>query len=240
MVLFRAVSLVAVLLAIVPEAQAYTLRYTNTATKLLTAEQRAVIEKIAATVEADARKAMPELPRAIVLVIDIGRNVTEETGELGSAVSPGVIRWTMDSDRPEGVLAIINNHLRATLFHESHHMVRGWVQSGGEPPTSFMDAVIAEGLATAFARDAGGARVPWAEYSPDEAVRWVTELMMLPSEEAWAQYSQWMNVHPDGRRWIAYRAGTYLIDKAIKASGRSAAELASLPTAELLRLAGYF
>jgi hypothetical protein len=44
--------------------------------------------------------------------------------------------------------------------------------------------------------------------------------------------------HPDGRRWIGYRAGTYIADRAIAASSRSAAELVQTPTGEILSLAG--
>jgi hypothetical protein len=37
--------------------------------------------------------------------------------------------------------------------------------------------------------------------------------------------------HPDGRRRIGYRAGTYIADQAIAASGSSAADLVLAPTA---------
>ncbi len=47
-----------------------------------------------------------------------------------------------------------------------------------------------------------------------------------------------MYQHPDGRRWIGYRAGTYIADRAISESGRSAAELVLIPNEEILKLAG--
>jgi hypothetical protein len=43
--------------------------------------------------------------------------------------------------------------------------------------------------------------------------------------------------HPDGRRWIAYKVGTYLVDRAIAASGKSSAELVLTPTREVLEMA---
>ena len=49
---------------------------------------------------------------------------------------------------------------------------------------------------------------------------------------------QWMFRHPDGRRWIGYRAGTYIADRAIAASGLSAAQLVLVPTDEILEMAG--
>lgn len=235
----RALVLLAAVILLASRVDAYTVRYTPAATKVLTAEQRAAIDTIAATAETDARRAMSELPRGIVVVVEVGRNVLEQTGERGAAISPTVIRWTVNPDRPEGVMAVANTYFRATLFHESHHVVRGWVSSGAEPPGSFMEAVVAEGLATAFARDAGNARAPWADYAPEVAA-WVRELLALPEEQAWSQYSDWMVRHPDGREWIGHRAGTYIADLAIKASGRTAADLALMPTADVLRLAGYF
>jgi len=98
-----------------------------------------------------------------------------------------------------------------------------------------MDAVVAEGLATAFERDLTG-RVPlWALY-PDDVAGWVSELLALPKSELRFR-DRWMYQHPDGRRWNAYRAGTYLVDRARAASHRSAAALALVPTDEILKLA---
>src|SRR5207249_1562042 len=111
-----------------------------------------------------------------------------------------------------------------------------WLANGGQPRTSFMDGVVSEGLATAFERDFGGRRPPWGEY-PEDVRQWVSELLDLPSS---APYHQWMFQHPDGRRWIGYRAGTYIADRAIAASGRSAAELVLVATDEILRNAGVY
>ncbi|WP_421841559.1 DUF2268 domain-containing putative Zn-dependent protease [Marinobacter algicola] len=58
-------------------------------------------------------------------------------------------------------LLIARAQLRFTLFHELHHLMRGWVVYGGAPRTSFMDGVVSEGLATVFERDVGGRETPW-------------------------------------------------------------------------------
>jgi uncharacterized protein YjaZ len=106
-----------------------------------------------------------------------------------------------------------------------------WSEDGsfaaGARRTSFMDGVVSEGLATAFERDAGGRLPPWGQY-PQEASAWVAELLQLPLT---APYERWMFQHPDGRRRIGYRAGTYIADQAIAASGSSAADLVLVPTA---------
>jgi hypothetical protein len=201
-----------------------------------TAEERETVTRIAVAAYEEVARLLPDLPDHVELVVGAGTSaqVIPETGEIGSATAPGVVSWVVDPSRPGGVDAIAGTSLRAALFHELHHLARGYVVTGGAPPTSFMDAVISEGLATAFQRDAAGASVPWGTY-PDDVAHWVDELLALPLD---APYQQWMFQHPDGRRWIGYRAGTYLVDRAIRASGRSAADLVRAPTAEVLALAG--
>jgi hypothetical protein len=96
-----------------------------------------------------------------------------------------------------------------------------------------MDHVISTGLAVAFERDFGGRTYPWAEYPPN-VEEWVKELEALPSS---VERNPWLFRHPDGRRWVGIRAGTYLADRAMGASGKSAAELVLTPTADVLRMA---
>ena len=96
-----------------------------------------------------------------------------------------------------------------------------------------MDGVISEGMATAFQRDFAGSDPPFEEY-PSDVSSWVEELMALGPG---ARYDHWMFDHPDGRQWIGYRAGTYLVDLAIRKSGRSAAELVATPTDEIISIA---
>jgi uncharacterized protein YjaZ len=100
-----------------------------------------------------------------------------------------------------------------------------------------MDAVISEGLATAFQRDFAQSGPLWGHY-PDEIVSWVEELLGLPLS-AYASYGQWMIQHPDGRRWMGYRAGTYIADRAIERSGLTSAELVDMPTEAILGFAGF-
>ena len=123
----------------------------------------------------------------------------------------------------------MKSQLRPTLFHEWHHLVR--TQTG--PVVSLMDHVIAEGMATVFERDFAGAPAPWGEY-PADVSTWVKELMALPPN---AQREHWMSRHPDGRRWIGYKAGAYLVDRAVNASGKSVAELVSVRAEDVIRLA---
>jgi uncharacterized protein YjaZ len=125
-------------------------------------------------------------------------------------------------------MEIARAQLRSSLFHELHHLIR---RTGVE--RSLLEVAISEGMATAFERDFAGARAPWGHYPP-EVSSWVEELRHLPTT---AERRHWLFRHPDGRRWVAYKAGTYLVDRAMCASGKSSADLASTSSAEVLSLA---
>ena len=194
---------------------------------------RAAIRASCDAAEPEIRALLPGLPGRIELCAETGRNVLAETGELGTAATPGRITWIVDPDRPGGIPVIARSQLRSTLFHEFHHLARGWVKSGGRRWPRMIDAVVCEGLASAFERDFGGRVPPWTRY-PDDVADWVDELSTLPPG---APYHPWMFRHPDGREWIGYKAGTFIADRAIAASGRNAAELATTPTDDILRMA---
>jgi uncharacterized protein YjaZ len=127
----------------------------------------------------------------------------------------------------------MQEHLRPALFHECHHLVRGWVLRGGKRRTRFIDGVIHEGLAVAFERDAAGHAFPWASY-PDNVRDWVDELLPLP---VYVSHTKWMYFHPDGRRWMGYRAGVFIADRAMSSSGLSAAALAQTSSEDILAMA---
>lgn len=127
------------------------------------------------------------------------------------------------------MLAIVNRQLRATLFHELYHMVR----ESAVTSRSLRDLAIDEGLATVFERDYGAGAAPWGDYPPDVA-QWATEFLALPQD---ADRQQWMIAHADGRRWIGYKVGTYLVERAMRVSGRPVTALATLPTAQIIEWA---
>jgi len=42
--------------------------------------------------------------------------------------------------------------------------------------------------------------------------------------------------NPDGRRWVGYKTGTWIVDKAMQKSGKSVVELTVLPVDEIIAL----
>jgi hypothetical protein len=193
-----------------------------------------VITEICEATDREVRKLLPILSDEIELAAQTGTRVIPETGETATAVGSRRIRWVVNPSLHGGLASIARAQLRCTLFHELHHLARGSVIEGGGPKPTLMDAVISEGLATAFERDAGGRKSPWSEY-PLEVTSWVEELLQVP---ATASHRSWMFSHPDGRRWIGYRAGVYIADQAQRNAGLSAVDLVRASTYEVLRLAG--
>src|ERR1043166_9535998 len=117
---------------------------------------RLAVQRVCEASERELRVLLPGLPPRNELHVVAGTRVIPETGETGYAVTPRLIVWIIDPTRSKEVESIVRSRLRYTLFHEFHHLVRGWVMDGGEPLESFMHGVVCEGLATAFERDAAG------------------------------------------------------------------------------------
>ena len=192
------------------------------------ATERRTIARIAGLTTIEVRRHLPALASQLTLQVQSGKDVIPEIGATAVAGLSDWVRWTVDPDHPQGVVKIAEGHLRGALFHEFHHLVRGTINS-----STLMDHVIMEGLATAFERDFAGVSRPWADY-PDDVSKWVDELLLQP---ATSSRSEWLSRHPDGRRWIGYKAGTYLVDQAMKRLNRSSAELVATPTDEILAAA---
>jgi hypothetical protein len=196
-------------------------------TYAFTPMERRTIARIASETAAEVRRHLPALPAQLTLHVDSGKDVIPELGATATPMPPDWVAWIVDPDRPEGVVKIAEAHLRGALFHEFHHLVR----LNAMKVTTLMDSVVLEGLATAFERDFAGMSYPWGQY-PADAAQWVDELMTLPPE---TNTGDWLaKTRPDGRRWIGYKAGTYLADRAMKQMNRTSAELATTPTDVIL------
>jgi hypothetical protein len=172
----------------------------------------------------EVRALLPGLPARLTIRVQAGDHVIPETGETGSVIGPSSVLWSVDARRSEGVSAIAELQLRACLFHELAHLMR----RNAMVRESILDDAVNEGLATAFERDYAGAAAPWGWY-PEDAAQWLKKLRELPSG-ADAAASSWP-------RWFLHQTGTYVVDRAVRASGKPLPELVSLPTREILALA---
>ncbi len=208
-------------------------RFIDSAAHAFAVEERGLIRDIGEATVAELSGILEGLPTLITVTVEAGPGVIPETGDGGLAAAPGRIAWTVDPARPGGVAAIARTHLRATLAHEIHHLARGWTVEGGTAGSRMIDAAVSEGLATVFARDVTGSDPPWGHYDSTEADGWVDELLEVPNL---ATYQTWMFQHPDGRRWIGYRAGAYIADRAKEACRCSAADLVRTATDEIIEM----
>ena len=183
-------------------------------------EAWAAIVEAAERAEGDIRSHLPSLEDDLYLLVHQTAAVIAETGDGGFTIGPHCIRWDVDPAR--GVAAVARQHLRRTLFHECHHAVRLQRRPEDAEVTSWPAVAVFEGLACAFAGEAGGTRPAHEAYDDGVIEAWAAELFRQPVDGTWAQ---WKFEHPDGRRNIAYRVGTWIADRAVHASGRSAADL---------------
>ena len=68
---------------------------------------------------------------------------------------------------------------------------------------------------------------------PDNVCQWWKEITSLPIT---ASYSDWMIQHPDGRQAIGYKAGSFIVRKAMADSDNSIVELSDMSVEEILAL----
>jgi hypothetical protein len=66
---------------------------------------------------------------------------------------------------------------------------------------------------------------------PAEVDAWTAEFLSQPGD---APVRDWMYEHPDGRRWIGYKVGTRLADRARLTPGLSLRELATVPADQIV------
>ncbi len=196
-------------------------------------EAWSTIVEVASGAEGEIREHLPTLERDLYLIINPSKLVIPETGDGAFTLGPHCIRWDVDPER--GIAAVAREHLRRTLFHECHHAVRLQRRPQEAEVVDWPTVAVFEGLASVFEGEAGGPRLPYQEYDELVIADWATELFAQPVDDTWPQ---WKFEHPDGRRNIAYRVGTWIADRAVRSTGRSAADLVWEPPDDVVALAG--
>ena len=171
-------------------------------------DKKLIREKIKSTVS-KVSKLIPELADSINFTLLITeRDLSIVNGVSGRADKPTQIEIILSNSYKNGLNDAILDGLEFTLFHELHHTVRGWTIYGNKFPVGIDNAAVNEGLADVFASTYTNTRSN--NYSKDENFdAWVKEILALPKN---ANYSEWMFSHPDGRKAIGYRAGSYIIE----------------------------
>lgn len=190
---------------------------------LFSSKARMKILEVAEEAIIAAKQRLIGIPDRIVLVAHHDHDVIEALGTRGSAVREAIY-WGVDTRRTESVHSIAGRHLKATMLHEMHHLVReASVKQPARcgPFSPLVGQAVFEGAASAFERRAAEL-APWAYYDQD-----VTDLAQeLFSQSTTVSMRDWMFEHPDGRKWIGFRVGAYLVDCALASGSFSEATLA--------------
>jgi uncharacterized protein YjaZ len=72
--------------------------------------------------------------------------------------------------------------------------------------------IVSEGLATVFERDYASGDPLWGRYEDDRTMRqWLSELLAQGD----SINEDYLFDHPDGRRWIAYKTGAWVVDRVL-------------------------
>jgi hypothetical protein len=193
--------------------------------------ERATVGLLAEAAAREVRSRLPQLPDALLLRVQPGKSfeVDERTGDATAVLGPNAIMWTVDPAHAGGVTGVALRELRVSLFHEWHHMLR----DAALGQQNMLDRAVREGLALAFERDCAHSMNPRGLYT-SEAAQWVEELRQAPED---LTIDEWTEQHAHGRQHVVARAGAYLVDRALRASGKSASQLATTPTSAILDLA---
>ncbi|MDY8137290.1 DUF2268 domain-containing putative Zn-dependent protease [Aquimarina sp. 2201CG5-10] len=204
-----------------------------------TEPQKDFIHKVITNSGKEVRKLLPKLPDGIKVIVE---NVDWDLDAVGGVTgrtetnAPPVVFIQISNKYQNGIIDSVRLGIKSTIFHEFHHLSRGWAIKDNTFSPGIPNAMVNEGLAVAFTEIYTG-NVHEGNAYTDVTDTWVKEILLLPID---ASYADWvMGEHPDGRTYIGYRTGNFLIRKAMTNSGKNILELSNLTPKEIIKLAGY-
>ena len=201
--------------------------------------QKTIIHDVISKSEEEVRNFLPTLPDSIKVIVE---NVDWDLDIVGGVTgrtetnSPPLVIVQISNNYYGGIIDSVKRGIQSTIFHEFHHLSRGWAIQDNKFSYGIPNAMVNEGLAVAFTEIYTG-NISEVNAYTDEADNWVREILALPLD---ANYSDWvMGEHPDGRTYVGYRTGNFLARRAMTMSGKSILELSALTPVEIIKLAGY-
>jgi Predicted Zn-dependent protease (DUF2268) len=198
--------------------------------------ERMAIEEVAGLAVEDTRRLLVGLPLCLTATVFPSCRVVPGWGSTGYTPAKDWIQISINPWDPRGVLEIAGRELRSLVAHETHHAAR-WALVAPEGLLQHVTSTaVFEGLATVFQREMTGLTPPWGEYDEDVVDEWVAELLSLPPG---IDTRPWRFRHGDGRQWIAYEAGTRIVERACAELGSTAAELVGATTRNIIKAAGW-
>jgi len=207
-------------------------------TDTFTNNQKILIDSIIVASEKKIRILLPNLPKDIKVTVSITSENVDQIGGVNGRTernSPAEVIVEVSKVFPDGITKAIETALTALIFHEFHHLSRGWAIYDNKFTQGISIATINEGLAVVFSETYTGVKLT-GNSSSNVTKKWVEEIISLPKS---ANYSTWMFKHPDGRTAIGYRTGNYIVRQAMKNSGKDILEISKLSPGNIIRMAGY-
>ena len=202
--------------------------------------QKKVIEKVIVKAEKNVRNLLSYLPKDIKVIVEI---VDWDLNAVGGVTgrtetnSPAIVAIQISNKFNGGISTAIDTGLESTIFHEFHHLSRGWAIQDNKFERGISIAMVNEGLAEVFAEEYTRAIFEENHVPKNaDAEAWIKEVLGLSK---YADYQKWMFEHPDGRTSIGYRAGNFLIRQVMANSTKNILELSNLTPNEIIKLAGY-
>jgi len=159
-------------------------------------------------------------------------SLIEETHDAGRTYNSSFIELAFDPVFAKKHRPAILGSLQHMVFHEMNHAARFNLNIWH---TTALDMCLLEGLAVVFERDYSGASPLWGLYDKKVIKDWVEEIRALPDGIVNDEY---LYLHSDGRKWIGYKVGTYIVDEAMKKSGKTVIELTQMECKSILKIVG--
>ena len=129
--------------------------------------------------------------------------------------------------------------LEGILYHEMHHIARGYCGMLEKGEHVMLDTMFSEGLATAFEMEQVPHRLPkYARHTPSLIKKWLP-LMAKKFSSTKFNYLEWF--HGQGKpKQLGYKIGKYLVDEIIRKNpSQTPSTLARLDSKKLLKMSGY-
>ena len=178
------------------------------------------------------KKLLPQIPEELTFFNQIAPwDCMPEYGQGAYTKNSRLIIIASDSGLPYGKKRLLE-YTKQAVFHELSHSAR---YEQGLWHETFIDSCIMEGLAVVMEREHAQATPLYGQYDQGVVHSWIQEINKAGND---INHYSYMFKHPDGRRWIGYKVGTYLIDEAMKRTGKKIEELTGLQCSEIIMLSG--
>lgn len=173
-----------------------------------------------------------ELPDIDIVVSDNPKGVIPEIGIGGNSPDANSIFINIDKDFPN-IENEIEEKIKSTLAHESHHCTRSEYFYYGD---NLLEAMVTEGLADHFDLEINdGEEKPWCDALSDEEL---IELMKKAEKEfnneKYDHVKWFFGVDSEIPKWAGYSIGFKIVGDYLEKTGKKASELFSLDSKEFL------